>query len=907
MNNKIKTLIDDLKNENRNGLEMVLNYYGVDNKGKKYICPFHGDNDPSASIYNGELFKCFSGCGCVANKGLDMVGFIQEKENVGAFEAYNKACEILGVENKNVYSVNSFDRFINWIKDSNKVHYLDNDFKLENIYVYRDIDGKPIILKNKFKNYETGKKKFDQVLVKYDDVNDKYSVDTKGKKPNLFYNTHLLKDVKSSNIIVIVEGEKDADNINKLRSKNIIAISCKETCNVSEEMAKLLTGLNVVVIADNDKKGREHVEELQRMIKDLAKSFRILNIPELKNIGEKADISDYIEVLRNKGLKDLEIIEDLNLKMIRSLDLNDKNELQEDRNGIYKTEWKKDVDGDKYPVKSYLCNFIVEEAKRIKDMDDDDELVELVFVNNLKESKVVIANTNELFNDVRSFNSNLNLAFTFDGTYKDLLVFKAWLNKYKLTSIKEEYVMTGIREIMLNGNKEKVFMTQRGALLSNGVFCSDIKSKSDGVAYDFYGRRELDKDEALELIGSLYGFTNLRNVVNILGSTVACMFNPYYRELRGNMLHITHLVGQHKTGKSYTLGNVIMPLLNIENEFFVYGMSGFVMDKLFNDTMGVICMDEVKPSYSSKNKENSLSSLCRVITTGGKRPKGTKSQKFNDYIYRGCMVMSGEELISEPAVKSRCNIIFHTEEGTNDEQREKGKLFISKRGTEMLNNLGYSLILEVLNNWDSDKLYEELRKVEEMYPPKMNFDKRTMDIYVNTLFGNMILLKVLRKITGSKLEKISVKMIASLIEENLIENTLDGEESVKAMYELILEEIDDMLMLNNNLRIEEGIHYIIDESKDVVYMDLKAIYVNYEEYVNRRGRKVEKFDTFKKMLKMSKYSDKNGNWYRDKVMKTEFGENNKKKVYVLNLNELKKLNMNNLLAKKESPTRGLKK
>jgi hypothetical protein len=48
-------------------VEDVLQIAGIETKGKKYLCPFHDDRDPSATIIKeGRVFRCW-GCGKTAN------------------------------------------------------------------------------------------------------------------------------------------------------------------------------------------------------------------------------------------------------------------------------------------------------------------------------------------------------------------------------------------------------------------------------------------------------------------------------------------------------------------------------------------------------------------------------------------------------------------------------------------------------------------------------------------------------------------------------------------------------------------------------------------------------------------------------------------------------------------------
>jgi hypothetical protein len=99
----------------------------------------------------------------------------------------------------------------------------------------------------------------------------------------------LIEDVAQHHTIVIVEGEKD---VNNLRQRGIAA-----TCNAGgankwrRELASHLHGADVVLIPDNDDAGHNHMNQVGQSLMALASSIRILELPDLP---EKGDVSDWI-------------------------------------------------------------------------------------------------------------------------------------------------------------------------------------------------------------------------------------------------------------------------------------------------------------------------------------------------------------------------------------------------------------------------------------------------------------------------------------------------------------------------------------------------------------------------------------------------------------------------------------
>lgn len=100
-----------------------------------------------------------------------------------------------------------------------------------------------------------------------------------------------LPAVLASNEVVVVEGEKDADNLDRL---GLVA-----TCNVGgakkweESYSQCLAGKHVVIVPDTDTPGQEHAAMVLAGIQGRAASVKIVKLPKGK------DISDYLLTLSN--------------------------------------------------------------------------------------------------------------------------------------------------------------------------------------------------------------------------------------------------------------------------------------------------------------------------------------------------------------------------------------------------------------------------------------------------------------------------------------------------------------------------------------------------------------------------------------------------------------------------------
>src|SRR6516164_2320428 len=116
-----------------------------------------------------------------------------------------------------------------------------------------------------------------------------------GKTRRVLYRLPELRDaVAGGRTVLVVEGEKDADNLRKL---GFIA-----TCNPGgvnkwrTEYTESLRDADVVIIGDNDDPGRAHVAQLASSLHGVARRVRALDLAKAWSAcPPKGDISDWIE------------------------------------------------------------------------------------------------------------------------------------------------------------------------------------------------------------------------------------------------------------------------------------------------------------------------------------------------------------------------------------------------------------------------------------------------------------------------------------------------------------------------------------------------------------------------------------------------------------------------------------
>jgi hypothetical protein len=101
---------------------------------------------------------------------------------------------------------------------------------------------------------------------------------------------YRLPELLNADEIFITEGEKDANNVARL--------GLASTTNPGgagkwrPEFARFFFGRHVVILPDNDAKGRAHAESVPSNLNGTASSIRVVELPGL---ADKGDISDWLE------------------------------------------------------------------------------------------------------------------------------------------------------------------------------------------------------------------------------------------------------------------------------------------------------------------------------------------------------------------------------------------------------------------------------------------------------------------------------------------------------------------------------------------------------------------------------------------------------------------------------------
>lgn len=223
------------------------------------LCPFHDDTNPSFNFNNdnGQFF-CH-GCGKKGN----IIHFFAKLHNLNEKHDFPKILKQIaadfGIPDDEVQP------------------------KLVKTYDYLDEEGKLLF---QVCRYEP--KTFKQ---RHGNGTGKWIYNLEGIRRVLY----RLPDVLKASEVVIVEGEKDSDNVSELGF-------CGTTCPMGAkkwrpEYSESLKDKDVILVPDNDDEGRTHMLRVAQSLQGIAKSIKWI---QLEGLPSKGDISDWIDKFSDK-------------------------------------------------------------------------------------------------------------------------------------------------------------------------------------------------------------------------------------------------------------------------------------------------------------------------------------------------------------------------------------------------------------------------------------------------------------------------------------------------------------------------------------------------------------------------------------------------------------------------------
>lgn len=735
------------------------------NKDGYIKCPFHVEKTPSMSVKffpnaNKQRYKCW---GC-EDQG-DALDFIMKYKNYD----YNEARQYLGLEvEKSVTedyeeTIKTFVR--NQVARGNKKGY-----KPLGIFTFVDEDNKPIYSKVKFLKPD-GKKETPYYHIENGQVICNRSHE---EVPYNYYN--LLQGIANNKIVVIVEGEKDSNTLSHMLNRNQYAVtSLKDFKNYDKIKSEFM---KIYVIGDTGKAGLKYIDNIKYNFLNICKSFKIINLKGIQALGDNKDVTDWLEAGYSK--------EDLYNCFDRSLDLKNKNELQQDKNGVYYLKYiksKEDYD------REYITNFNILEASKVNKVDAEVQGIKIKLQSCIDGKIVEKIGGSKIFDDIRAFRNFLGMDFSFTGKNTNEVVrLKDWINKYFALDNKEIY--QGAKFLPVDNGFELI--TATGTFKSNS---KDYSIIADQTKIDIMDIPEITTEELQELMQNLFKFCEYSKAISIIGSVIS--FLLVGQNISANeKLHHLLIVGESGSGKSTILERVVAPLLNYPvEEKKAISTTTFATQKILSTGNYPVLFDEFKPSMMDQRKIQKLSDMLRNAYDRTTINRGDKSFEIKDFKLTRPIVIAGEESYhnSEKALVTRSCIVYISKHERTSENTESMVWLMEHE--ELLKKLGKSLILQALKLpvEEYKSLRSELRQVFN------NLKDRPQNTAINIATGIELLNKVLIK---ANLQPI-VNYYSS-IEANIRDEVLDNGDDAYS-------EVEKMLIMYNNM-IQNNSHFVDNEA-----------------------------------------------------------------------------------------------
>lgn len=240
----------------------------------------NGDKNPSLSLKDGEdgnlIVKCQTGC-----EARDIYQALRDRDISFYQKPFNSGLSRKSPSPNKPKPLSKL-KAVETSKGSKTTRG-----KLVAEYFYASENGEMIVTKQRYENLcvETGEKLDEKC----------FSITPSGQtKKFVLYNLPHIKLARENDwVVYLCEGEKDADRLTEL---NLVATSTIEGASKGEvkwreSYTNTLSGLNVVILADNDEAGINQAKGVAALLNGKVASVKVVEFPELP---EKGDVSDYL-------------------------------------------------------------------------------------------------------------------------------------------------------------------------------------------------------------------------------------------------------------------------------------------------------------------------------------------------------------------------------------------------------------------------------------------------------------------------------------------------------------------------------------------------------------------------------------------------------------------------------------
>lgn len=772
------------------------------NRENKICCPFHNEKTPSFGIKfypddNKWRYKCFGGCDAQG----DVIDFIKNYSNLN----YKEAREYLGIAIEKTPRELQFEKILKRIEWDVENTEFKQGYKLLGLFEFVNGHNEVIYYKAKFLKPD-GKKAASYYRFEGDKI-----INKREGIEEVPYNLYNVLRGLADKVIIVVEGEKDANNINALlRGTSYVATSIKGCTSL--DILKNGFKPRIYALGDTGTAGDKYKWHVHEEFFDIATEFRFVNLPGIKSLGDNKDVTDWLSAGHTK--------QDLLNAFRRSLDLKNEDELQQDPIGVYKMIYDKKAKEDK---RITLTDFMLLEADKVLNVDEETEFIRLKLKSRNDGKIYEKIKESTIFNDLRTFRNMLGMDLSFDGNMNDLVRFKMWVTQYFALETKEVYAGT---KFIMKDNK-LTFICSNGAINSDKT---DISMMSEESNIRIADKEKIQKDELLEIKNHIFKFTAPEKSTCIIGTAINNLAVHQSIATKQKLHHLL-MIGEAETGKSTILEEIIAPILNYpihgeENEKFSFTTSKpFALPKSLSMGNYTLLCDEFKPSSWNQNKVSEMINPLRDAYDRAPMVRGDKNFKLKRFVALRPLIIAGEENYpgQDKALVTRSCIIYLSKYERTEKSSEATFWLMDHQS--LLNKLGRSLIDEVLNI--SIEQYANMRK--ELSVNFTELRDRSFNTAINIACGIEIFNILLERHGLNRITDYEKYII-----KNIKEEILDGGDEAKSV-------IEQMILLYNDM-IEDGravfTDYVIQERGDGLFIKTSEMLTQLRVHVKNTNTQV---------------------------------------------------------------------
>lgn len=856
-----------------NLLITVLIDSGAEQKlGHKYSCPCCKSKD-NLNIFSNDgvwFYKCFTS-GCFAGTGT-VIQYVQH------LKGYEKSVDAI----KDI--VNNYAQYIRIDQDDDfqkmddflSRYSIDGHENLRHHY-YKNSDGTEIGAKVLFRNNETKKK----TGIWFKITENRAIVCSKKTGvavEDILYNAHKIKD--STEHICITEGEKDADTLSRL---GFIATTSQASSKwVDTYTDQIKHCKNFYIFADNDEAGKKSADMIVAALKNEMGEYstdHAIKIISMPLDIPKADISDYVEILKEKGLNNKQIKDEVLNLIKRSEDLLSVYELHEDNKGIFK--WEEEKKGDKFN-KKYITDFKLKVLRHVNCLDDESLSHYIVSIKTRFGSEIERSFVNTSMNDISSFKQAIDSPYcTFSGKQADLDQLKK-----KIFNLDYE-----TQKVVTYGGMRKIGSVwayiENDSCLINGEVTDEytINKNTISIESKILQEKEITNEELKELMQHIFSFNNQAICYNVVGYAIATFLKARLRE---HGIKFPHLFssGEAGAGKSETLQNILLPFWGLNNMKSASNITKYSLDNYIASNNTIPCiLDEYKPYMMAKWRVELISEVMRTSYDWLMSMRGTGRGTVKELEQRTNIVLNGEAGTNETAVIERSVILSFSKKDTLVESQTKHFKWI-KANKRLLTKLSVLIIKKVAAMQDN-AIKDMYTKAESMISSDIK-TTRIRDSLAVTVMGLLLL--------SSVFKDFDVEAAVNIICNNNLEEV--GSTS-KSIVDLTLEQIDNALPVIMKRTTELYSLYKVINNGTQIALRVNVIYPEFTKYLKDYNVEFSALsqNEFTKMLRKSEHfiNYKTVAFQIEKEGEAIVPNICRASAFVISVDKLKSLDINNLI------------